>query len=95
MQIDVSDLRTVTEKLFNHLDEIGQSSIELTNDYYWDISEDERYNVENDPQDLSIGQLTEDWEFLRKIGMDDEHTIAYAFVWLGKILQAIGETVVH
>lgn len=95
MKISVSELRKITEKLFNHLEEINQDPIEITNDYYWDISEEERYNIENEPKDLTIGQLTEDWEFLQNIKKDEEQTISYAFVWLGKILQAIGEKVVH
>lgn len=95
MKINVSELKTITEKLFSHLEEINQKSIEIPDDYYWDISEDERYDVENHPKDFSIGQLTEDWEFLQQIGKDNEHTITYAFVWLGKILQAIGEKVIH
>lgn len=95
MNIDVSELRIIIGKLFSHLENNGFDSVEITEDYYWNIPEEQKYNVLKNPSELDVGQLTDDWEFLRKIGEDDDHTIAYAFVWLGKILQAIGEKVVR
>lgn len=95
MKINVAELRAITEKLFSHLEEINCQSIEIFEDYYWDISEDERYDLEKNPKDLIVGQLTEDWEFLQKIIKGENEPIGYAFVWLGKILQAIGERVVR
>lgn len=37
MRIDVSDLRTVATRLFDHLDSLGERTVDLDQDYYWVI----------------------------------------------------------
>ncbi len=95
MQIDVSKLREISEILFTHLEQRGYDQLELEVDFYWNIPENEKYQMENAPKELDIGQLDEDWEFLQKVLDPERETLRYAFVWLGTILQAIGEKAVH
>lgn len=95
MQIDVSKLREISEKLLSHLENNGYDQVELEVDFYWNIPEEEKYKMENSPKDLDIGQLDEDWDFLQELLKQDHEPIGYEFVWLGKILEAIGEKVVR
>jgi hypothetical protein len=95
MQIHTSELKIAMKKLISHLEDTNHQSIEISNDFYWDISEDERYNMEENPKDFLVGQITEDWDFIQQIIKGQNEPTSYALVWLGKILQAIGEKVVH
>ena len=94
MDVDLSTLETALGKVFAHLRAQGVDSVKIDDDYYWDIDEgSERYNVLKDPEKdkITIGQLSHDWERIKKIVLDDELTVGYALVWAAALLRAIGE----
>jgi len=95
VQIRVSELRLLTEILFTHLEELEKDEITISHDYYWAISDEERYNPYEKPSDLTIGQLTDDWQELQQILVSENEPISYALVWLSSILRCIGEDVVR
>ena len=95
MNIKLTDLRKVTERLLLHLEQVAKDDIELDVDYYWSIDQEQRYSVNNEPNDFSIGQLTDDWKSLVKMINEEHGTISYELVWLSSIFQAIGEKIVH
>ncbi len=96
MKIPISQLRAIADKLFSHLESLGYDSVEISEDWYWNIPEEEKYVMENEPKDLNIGRLSDDWEFLQGVSEnDDDPPISYALIWLGKILQVIGEKIIH
>ena len=43
-----------------------QGHIELKHDFYWDIPDDQLYAVYQEPQQLTIGQLSEDCQIIRE-----------------------------
>ena len=95
MQVSVSRLRTVSEQLFLHLEKKGYSSVELSADYYWHIPKELRYNPYEEPKELDLGQLTDDWANLCNILEGETKPLAYAFVWLSAVLRTLGETVIE
>jgi hypothetical protein len=95
VQVRLSDLRAVCDRLFAHLDEMGIEAVEIDNNYYWDIPSGARFNVDEPPVVEQIGQLTDDWADLRKLLDGTAEPIAYNFVDLAAILRAVGETVVR
>lgn len=94
MQIDIKDLRAISETLFSHLEEQGIESVELPTDYYWNIPREEKYDPYNTPANLNVGQLTDDWSELQKVLEGETEPLGYHLVWLAAILRAIGEKVV-
>ncbi|MEP7289849.1 MAG: hypothetical protein ABI947_29210 [Chloroflexota bacterium] len=94
MQIKVEDLRIVTAKLFAHLEKSNNSIVEVEHDFYWHIPKELRYDPYQDPSDLSLGQLTDDWNELQKILNNENEPMAYAFVWLSSLLLLVGEEIV-
>ena len=90
MQVSVLELRAVSEQLFLHLERSGYSSVELDSDYYWNIPKKLRYNPYEEPKELVLGQLTDDWDNLCKILEGASDPIAYACVWLSTVLRAVG-----
>lgn len=93
MRVEIDQLRTVMNMLLDQLQESHGSSVDLDVDYYWWIDKDDLYDSYDRPTKLTIGQLSEDWEFLNGILAGRTDPLPFAFVWVGTILRAIGETV--
>lgn len=95
MKLKVSELRGVAEKLLTYLDDTGRAEIEICEDYYWIISQEEVYDPTQEPKDLTIGQLSDDWRELSAILSGKSPPIGYALVWFSAILRNIGEKSAH
>jgi hypothetical protein len=91
MKITTEDLRKAFGALVDHLDETGQASVELLWDFYWDLSAEELYDPYSDPKDLSLDQLSDDWNRLIQISNGEMPAVGYALVWLSSILRAVGQ----
>jgi hypothetical protein len=50
------------------------------------------YDPYTQPESLSLGQLSDDWEDLLKIDSENMPAVGYAAVWLASILRAVGES---
>lgn len=96
MEIDITELKRIADKLFEHLQETGHQAVSVDHDYYWDVTQDTRYNPYLEPTDLTLGlgQITNDLCELRRIGDGKAEPISYALVWLSAVIRAIGEKVV-
>lgn len=91
LRVELSDLRKGLDAVVSHLENRGIESVEISDDYYWDISPDQMYNPLEDPTSFELGQLTHDLERISKIIAGETEPIGYALVWLGAILRAIGK----
>ena len=60
-------------------------------DFYWDIPVEELYDPYTTPNDLDLGQLSEDWEKLRAIARGETLPVGYSLTWLAAVLRAVGE----
>ena len=90
MTVDIEELRKIVTALLDVLETEG-SSVEIADDYYWDVPEKYRYQVYESPAELTVGQLTDDWNELRRISCDEVDPFPYALVWAASILRRIGE----
>jgi hypothetical protein len=91
MSIRVAELRLISEKLFAYLEDQGVESFDTAVDYYWDIPKEQMYNPYQNPFELDLGQLTDDWYELQKLLDPERQPVVRDFVWLAAILRAIGE----
>ena len=91
VRIKVDELIKITNLLLQDLKERGHSQIDLKESYYWDVVKDERYNPQEDPTNLTLGDLVHDWERMEQIIEDPEMIVSRALVWLGSIYRGIGE----
>lgn len=91
MEVKTEDLRRIFSSLMNHLEATGQASTELPWDFYWDIPREALYNPYAQPERLSLGQLSDDWDELLKIDSESMPAVGYATVWLASVLRAVGE----
>jgi len=91
VQVTIATLRALAEKLLSHVESTGYSAVEIPEDYYWDVPADRRYNPYQKPEDLTLGQLSDQWSELEKILADKKAILNCDLVWLAAILRRVGE----
>lgn len=64
------------------------SEIEISNDYYWDISQDELYSPYAEPKNITLGQLSDDLEEVQRLAKSDD-AIMYDLKRLSNILKVL------
>jgi hypothetical protein len=94
MKVRVDELRQLTEILFTHLEAEGRQEFDIDDDYYWVIPSEQRYNPLEAPKELTLGQLTDEWEWLSQVRQGQSEPIAYHLVWLSSVLCRVGEKIV-
>ena len=91
MEVDLRELRQVFEQLLQLWEQGAETTISIPADFYWHIPKELKYNVYEEPHDLTIGQLTDDWEELKGVLNGERPPVRYAMVWLAAVLRAVGE----
>lgn len=91
MDIKISDIEKAFLLTMNHLKADGLTSISIDDDYYWKIPQENQYDPYVKPDNLTIGQLSEDWEWLSKVINGECEPLAYTLVYLSAIIKRIGE----
>jgi len=90
-RISTETLRRYFDVLMAHLEDAGRGTVPLPDDYYWDVPPRVMYDVYKKPsRDLTIGQISEDLEFLDQCVDDPEMVVPYALVWPAHVLKAVG-----
>lgn len=93
MKINIQELKKATQSLFSYLDEHKIKELEVDEDYYWIITDDELYKIDKEPSKHTIGQLSEDWDFLMKM-TKDQYICGPGFIWLSRIFRVLGEKII-
>ncbi len=91
MRIELETLERATTRLFEYLRETGRTSLEIGEDYYWHIPTDTRYDPFRKPEELTIGQLSDDWREISRIAQDEAEPVGFALCWLAALLERYGE----
>lgn len=91
LNVDIEELEKIFSKILHHYKEQQITILQVDKDYYWHIPKERKYAVYEKPDDLTIGQLSDDWKELRRLLNNDNSAISYNFVWLANILRVIGE----
>lgn len=94
MKVTTAELRRAAQRLLDHADAVGQAELEIKDDYYWNVPEDVRYDPHRQPGELTIGQLSDDWQEIRAILDGEREPVGRALVWLAAVLRRYGESVV-
>ena len=61
MQITTEEIRKATDVLLSHLEKTGHATVDVDQDCYWSIAPEQRYDPYTRPNELSMGQLMDDW----------------------------------
>jgi hypothetical protein len=95
VKIHVRELRRITEAIYRQLEATGQSEVELTADYYWNIPADRLYEIEAPLEDsLDQGQLSSDWEELTEVGKGQGPVPSYDLAHLAAVMRFVATKVI-
>lgn len=88
MDLDLRILRDSINRTLDMIIEVKGSVLTINNDYYWNVNDDELYNMDAQPFNLGIGDLQYDYERIRQIHEEDEEMPIYLY-WHAALLRAI------
>lgn len=92
--VDIRMLRRVTNQIFDFIEhDLGLSHVRLGRDFYWTIPDKELYEMGNKPDDLEVGSLIDDIEFVVSAGTDKESAVPLDLLHLAPILKALSVAV--
>ena len=88
--INIDELRLVTNYFFDYLENnMNVKNLEITKDYYWSVLHPDRYDMDQQPDKLGIGQLSEDLYFLKEILKNKDLAVAPNLSHLCAVLEFI------
>jgi hypothetical protein len=90
--ISIAELKIVSNLLLQHLEASGIESIEISEDFYWEVPHEFRYDKYDEPKQLNVGQLSDDVYELKRLINGEAPPMGLGLVWLSSILRRIGET---
>jgi len=89
MKIRIDDLSKVINVLLSNLSDSLGNEIDISNDFYWDISEEQLYNPYEKPNDLSLGQISDDLNEVNRLCVNDRDVVPYDIKRVAEILKAL------
>ncbi|WP_111956306.1 hypothetical protein [Chryseobacterium lathyri] len=92
IEIEKEDLKKILFILIDKLESSNSNKFSLEKDLYWNIPDENLYNVYQKPEDFTIGSIKEDWEFLQKVLRKEREAIGYDFNKISNILKLIGQS---
>jgi hypothetical protein len=95
-EINLKTVKQALNSVLDHLIEdlkLEKVSIENAKDFYWDCPAPEIYDSSKKPEDLTVGRLSDDVEFVQSIQRGQSGDVSYNLVHLAPLLRYVGETV--
>ncbi|MGG5207305.1 hypothetical protein ACQWU4_00055 [Chryseobacterium sp. MIQD13] len=90
IEIQKEDIKKILSILMDKLD-ASDDKIILHKDLYWNIPDEELYDVYKDPINLTIGSLEEDWELLQKILKNEREAVGHDFSKISNLFRFIAQ----
>ncbi|HMQ46387.1 MAG TPA: hypothetical protein PKA00_01685 [Saprospiraceae bacterium] len=95
LQVNIDEVEKALLNLLKALRNQKGDVIEIEPvDYYWSIDRDDLYDPYNDPTQLTLGQLTDDLQTLKKLANCEFEPVSQDLVKAGAVLAAIGNKTV-
>lgn len=90
--VSVEVLRQVLNQALDNLQEQAGETVQLDKDFFWVIPPETAYDIytQPDPEQLTVGQLSESWNNLVQLRARGESVPPYALVWITDVLKALG-----
>jgi len=95
IRVPVALLRRASELLLQHLESVEGEAVLLDKDYFWEIAQEQLYDVYNEPTTFTVGQLSECLEHVEQLVEDPSRATSFALVWLAELLKSAGQTVIR
>jgi hypothetical protein len=93
MKIFINDLRILCEKILTKAEKSGIKELEIDFDYYWDVSSEDKCNLETKDPDVIVGSLVDDLNGLKNILKNENPPTIIDFERLGSLIKAAGDSI--
>lgn len=90
LELKIHDIKKFLKILIDKLDLIDEK-VFIDQDLYWNILDTELYDVYKDPNELTIGSIVEDYEFISTVIEGNRDIIDYDLYKLSSILKFLGK----
>ncbi|GJM31827.1 MAG: hypothetical protein DHS20C18_08280 [Saprospiraceae bacterium] len=95
LQVNITDIEKALLRLLKELREQKGELVEIDPvDFYWSINREELYDPYHNPSHLTLGQLTDDLEEIKRIAERKAEPVSQDFVKISSVLAAIGHKTV-
>jgi len=92
--ISINVLRATINGIFDFIEkDLGLLEVQLNENYYWSIKDDELYSMDQPPKELVVGSLFDDFEFVSSSFKNADRQLPIMFIHIAPILQALSEGV--
>jgi hypothetical protein len=93
--ISIDVLRKTINGIFEFIEneQHGGAEIELKQNYYWSITDDVLYSMEEPPKQLAVGSLADDYEFVLSASKSADQQLPIVFMHIAPLLQALWHAV--
>lgn len=88
-EISVDRIRDSLLALLDHVRSLYGDKIELESNYFWSIPDNAKFDVYSDPEELTVGQVSEVWDHLTKLTPSPENLATYQLRWFAQLFDAI------
>lgn len=94
-ELKKTEIKELMGIFLSELEKLNDStSFAFDNDLYWNITDEELYNPYEDPKELTMGSLIEDWEFLQKVLDGKREIIDYDLYKIASLLRFLGKSMI-
>jgi hypothetical protein len=91
--ISIDVLRKTLNGIFDFIEkDLGITEVELRQNHYWSVTDDERYSMEDPPKELGVGSLIDDWDFVLSASKSDQQ-IPIDLIHIAPLLQVLSHAV--
>jgi len=96
MKVNISELQLTISTLLEKLKENKGNEIDLEHDYFWSLSSEDIFNIDENPKERGLGQLSFDLELIEKLKVENfEYALGYHLEYISNILRALGIENLH
>lgn len=89
--IEIRKLKEAINLLLDHVIDSGSDSIALEEQFYWKVSDSEKYKMNNEPTQVAVGDLFDDLDFVERVLHNKDNIVAYTLTEVAPILAYVGE----
>lgn len=90
-RISLAELSAATKIVLDRLIEREGEWIDIDRDYYWEFLNDDQFDISKDPNEFSVGQLSEDWMRVQETLAEGAEPIGYSLIWAASLMKLLGK----
>ncbi len=86
--VGIRRLRAAVDRVLEHIEQdLGISKLGLDDAYYWEVADSSVFQVDRKEPRLDIGDLHDDWGFLRRVLDGGEQAVSLVLIHVAPLLR--------